>query len=168
MTCSPTANPDIEALTGPGTDITQRFVMECLRMWPTLPMSVRNVMNACVFEDYELEEGVRVVIATGATHNMSNVFPNPFIFDIDRFLEPRKEHLGTGYAPYGLGTHTCMGSRMAELQMVIDLLMMAHYFDLEVAPKNYKLKISPFASMSPNKKLKFRIAGQRHELPPLL
>ena len=158
-------DPDLEALTGPGTDITRRFIKECLRMWPTLAMSVRNVMNACVVEGYELEEGVRVLIATTATHYMSDHFPDPFTFDIDRYKEPRREHLGSTYAPYGLGTHTCMGSRMAELQMAIDLLMMAYYFDLEVAPKNYKFKISPFASMSPNKKLKFRVAGKRHELP---
>lgn len=97
---------------------------------------------------------MRVLIATTATHYMSDVFPDPFTFDIDRYKAPRKEHVGSTYAPYGLGTHTCMGSRMAEFQMAIDLLMIAHYFDLEleVAPKNYKLKISPFASMSPNKK----------------
>ena len=157
-------DPDIEALTGPKTDVTRRFVMECLRMWPTLSVSARTVMNACMVEGYELEEGVRVIVATTATHYMSDVFPDPFTFDIDRYKAPRKEHLGSTYAPYGLGTHTCMGARMAELQMVIDLLLMAHYFDLEVAPKNYKFKISPFASMSPNKKLKFRIAGKRREL----
>ena len=157
-------DPDLEALTGPGTDITRRFIMECLRMWPTLAMSCRHVMNTCVVEGHELEEGTRTIIATTATHYMDDVFPDPFTFDIDRYKAPRKEHLGSSYAPYGLGTHTCMGSRMAELQMAIDLLMMAYYFELEVVPKNYKLKIAPFASMSPNKKLKFHIAGQRREL----
>ncbi|WP_419847374.1 cytochrome P450 [Candidatus Poriferisocius sp.] len=162
-------DPDLEALVGPGTDITRRFIMECLRMWPTISMSVRNVMNACVVEGYELEVEARVLIATTATHYMDDVFPDPFTFDIDRYKAPRNEHLGSTYVPYGLGTHTCMGSRMAELQMAIDLLLMVYYFDLEIAPKNYKLKIAPFASMSPNKKLKFHIAGQRQELsPPLL
>ena len=159
-------DPDLEALVGPGTDITRRFIMECLRMWPTISMSVRNVMNACVVEGYELEVEARVLIATTATHYMDDVFPDPFTFDIDRYKAPRNEHLGSTYVPYGLGTHTCMGSRMAELQMAIDLLLMVYYFDLEIAPKNYKLKIAPFASMSPNKKLKFHIAGQRQELSP--
>ncbi|WP_419848707.1 cytochrome P450 [Candidatus Poriferisocius sp.] len=159
-------DPDLEALVGPGTDITRRFIMECLRMWPTISMSVRNVMNACVVEGYELEVEARVLIATTATHYMDDVFPDPFTFDIDRYKAPRNEHLGTTYVPYGLGTHTCMGSRMAELQMAIDLLLMVYYFDLEIVPKNYKLKIAPFASMSPNKRLKFRIAGQRQELSP--
>ena len=158
-------DPDREALTGPATDVTRRFIMETMRLYPIVPMSVRNVMNACVVEGYELPEGARVFIATTSTHYMSDLFPDPFTFDIDRYQAPRKEHLGTGYAPYGLGTHTCLGSRWTELQLAINLLMMVHYFKLEIAPKNYKLKINPFPSMSPNKKLKFVVTERRHELP---
>ena len=157
-------DPGAEAFTGPATDVTQRFIMECLRLYPTVPISIRNVMNTCVVEGYELPEGTQVHIATTATHYLNELFPDPFTFDIERYAAPRKEHLGSGYAPYGLGTHTCLGSRMAEMQMVMNLLMIAHYFEFEVA-KNAKLKISPFPSMSPTKKLKFVVAEKRHELP---
>ena len=51
------------------------------------------------------------------------------------------------------------------MQLTVNLLMIAHYFTLEVAPANYKLRISPFPSMSPNRKLKFRVAEQARELP---
>ena len=158
-------DPDREALSGPGTDVTRRFIMECLRVYPIIPMSIRNVMNSCVVEGYELPEGSQVFVAQTATHYMSDLFPDPFKFDIDRYSEPRKEHVGTGYTPYGLGTHNCLGSRWTELHMAINLLMMVHYYELEIAPKRYKLKISPFPTASPNKKLKFRVVGQRHELP---
>ena len=43
-------------------DVTHRFLMECLRLYPIVPMSLRNIMNACVVEDYELPVGSRVVI----------------------------------------------------------------------------------------------------------
>jgi hypothetical protein len=43
--------------------------------------------------------------------------------------------------------------------------MIAHYFTLEVSPANYKLRFSPLPSMKPSKKLKFRIAEQKRELP---
>ncbi|MCY3576360.1 MAG: cytochrome P450 [bacterium] len=158
-------DPDRETLTGPAIDVTRRFIMECLRMYPIVPMSVRNVMNQCVVEGYELPEGARIFIAQTATHYMSDHFPDPFTFDISRYEAPRKEHIGSTYAPYGLGTHTCLGIRWTELQLAINLLMMVHYYELEIAPKRYKLKISPFPSMSPNKKLKFLVAKKRRELP---
>ena len=52
-----------------------------------------------------------------------------------------------------------------ELQLATTLLMLAHYFTFELAPANYKLRISPFPSMSLTKKVKFVISEQRRELP---
>ena len=145
-------------------DVTHRLIMESMRMYPIVPMSVRNVMNTCVVEDYELPEGSQIFIAQTAAHYMEDTFPEPYTLDIDRHLPERNEHLSPGYAPYGLGTHTCLGWRWMELQLGVNLLMIARYFTLEVSPANYKLKINPFPSLSP-KKLKFRIAEQVRDLP---
>ena len=158
-------DPDGEAFTPAAIDVTHRFLMECMRMYPIVPMSMRDVMNACVVEGYELPVGSRIFIAQTAPHYMDDVFPDPFTFDIDRYRPPRNEHRSPGYAPYGLGTHTCLGSRWMELQLTVNVLMIAHYFTLEVSPANYKLRFSPLPSMKPSKKLKFHIAEQKRELP---
>ena len=158
-------DPDGTDFTLQAIDVTHRFLMETVRIYPIVPMSIRNVMNTCVVEDYELPVGSQVFIATTATHYMEEVFPDPFTFDIDRYKAPRNEHLSPGYAPYGLGTHTCLGTRWMELQLAINVLMVAHYFNIEVSPADYKLKFNPIPSMKPNKKLKFRIAELRREIP---
>ncbi len=147
------------------TDVTQRFIMECMRMYPIVPMSIRNVMNPCVVENHELPVGGRVFIAQTSAHYMSEVFPNPELFDIDRYLPPRNEHRSPGYAPYGLGTHRCLGFQVIEFQLIVNLLMVAHYFTLKVSPEDFRLRFNPFPSMSPSKKLQFLIAGQRRDLP---
>ena len=156
-------DPDREAYTPEAIDVTRRFIMETFRLYSIVPMSLRTVMNTCLVEGHELPEGTQVHIAQAATHYMKDVFPDPWKFDIDRYLPPRNEHHSSGYAPFGLGTHTCLGSRQMELQLAINLLMIAHYFTLEV-PANYKLKIDPFPSLSVSKKLKFLVAEQRREL----
>ena len=157
-------DPDSKGFTLAAIDVTHRFLMECLRMYPVVPMSIRNVMNTCVVEDYELPIGSRLFIATTATHYMADIFPDPFTFDIDRYLPPRNEHRSPGYAPFGLGTHKCLGSRWMELQLAVNVLMIAHHFTIEVSPANYKLRFSPLPSMKPSKKLKFRIVERRREL----
>lgn len=157
-------DPTRENFTPEAIDVTHRFLMECLRMYPIVPMSIRNVMNSCTIEGYNVPVGSRVHIAQTASHYMEDVFPEPFTFDIDRYLPPRNEHHSHGYAPYGLGTHTCLGTQWMMLQLAVNVLMLAHYYDIEVAPANYKLRFSPIPSMKPNKKLEFRIAGQRREL----
>ncbi len=158
-------DPSGDAFTPTAIDVTRRFLMECLRMYPIVPMSLRDVMNSCIVEGYELPVGSRLYIAQTAPHYMPDVFPDPFSFDIDRYLPPRNEHNSPGYAPYGLGTHTCLGSRWMDLQLAVNVLMVAHYFNVEVSPPNYKLGFSPLPSMKPNRKLKFLIAEQRRELP---
>ena len=153
--------PDSKDFTPSAINVTHRFLMECLRMYPIVPMSMRSVMNSCVVEDHELPVGTRLFIGQSASHYMENVFPEPFKFDIERYRAPRNEHHSPGYAPYGLGTHTCLSFRWMELQLAVSVLMVAHYFKIEVFPENYKLRFSPLPSMKPSKKLKFRIDEKR-------
>ncbi|MCY4087325.1 MAG: cytochrome P450 [Actinomycetia bacterium] len=158
-------DPSPEDFTKEALDVTHRFIMESMRLYPIVPLSMRTVMNSCVVEGYELPEGSEIYIAQTASHYMSDVFPDPETFDIDRYLPPREEHRGLGYAPYGLGTHTCLGSRWMELQLGINLLMLAHYFTIKVSPEDQPLRISPFPSLSIRKKGKFVIAEKRRKIP---
>ena len=151
--------------TSANMDITSRFINECLRMYPIVPLSMRDVVNTCMVEGYEIPMGSRINIAQTASHYMEEIFPDPFSFDIDRYLPPRNEHKSPGYAPYGLGPHTCLGNQWLTLHIAVNLMIIAHYFTLRVYPEDYELRISPFPSMRPSKKLKFHIAEQRRELP---
>ena len=156
-------DPSGEDITPAAVDITRRFMMECLRLYPIVPMSMRHVMNACVVEGYELPVGTRLHIAQTATHYMDDVFPNATKFDIDRYLPPRNEHHGSSYAPYGLGTHSCLGSRWMELQLTTNILMLARHFTFEVSPKKYQdnVRISPIPSLKPHKSLKLVVTEKR-------
>ena len=51
-----------------------------------------------------------------------------------------------------------------DLQLAVNVLMIARYFVLEVAPRDFKLEFNPFPSLKPSRKLHFRIAEQRREL----
>ena len=158
-------DPNSEDFAASAISVTHRFIMESLRMFPVVPMSIRTVMNTCVVEGYELQEGSRLYIAQTASHYMPEVFPDPWSFDIDRYLPPRDEHRNLGYAPYGLGTHTCLGSRWMELQMATNLLLLAHHFTFEATPSGSGPQFSPFPSVSMGKKVKFVIAEKRREIP---
>ena len=146
-------------------DTTYRFIMECLRLYPIISMMVRNVANSCVFENYSLPLGERLYIIQTASHYMNDCFPEPYEFDIDRYLPSRGEHRGPGYAPFGLDTHSCMGRVWVHFQLAITLLNIAYYFELEPLPMDYKLKIGPMPGLSITKKIKVRIANQLRELP---
>ena len=145
-------------------DVTRRFLMECLRLYPVIAVNLRNVANSCVVEDYSLPLREFLHIVQTGAHYMDDCFPNPYEFDIDRYLPPHNQHRGSGYAPYGLDTHTCAGQAWMRLYLSFTLLTIAHYFEFEPLPKDYELKINPFPALTVSKKLKLRIASQRHEL----
>ena len=153
-----------EAFSPASIDVTHRFIIECLRLYPTVTSSVRTVMNTCSVEEHELSAGTKIFIMTTAPHYMERHFPEPHTLDIDRYLPSRGEHRTPAYAPYGLGTHRCMGSHVVDLMMTLLLLLLVHHFDMEVRPKNYKLKIDAFPSLAPNKRFKVMITGKRREL----
>lgn len=157
-------DPKKEDLTDSAIEVTNRFVMECQRMYPVVHMIPRNVANSCVVEGVELPVGELVFIAHCASHFLEDVFPEPHKFDIDRYLPPRDEHRSPGFAPYGLGTHTCLGMHFMKLQLTLNILMIAHYFKLELSNPNFKFKFNAFPSLSVSKKLKFHVVEQFHDL----
>ena len=146
-------------------DITHRLFLESERLYPVIPWQLRTVMNQCVVNGFELLPKTRLLICHTATHYSGDLFPDPLKFDIDRYLPERREHMKPGaYAPYGLGTHTCLGHRWLELQMVVNLLVIAHHVELQALPENYEMRMNPFPTSAPRKKLKFRVAKVRHHV----
>ena len=140
-------------------DVTVRLCMESARMYPVIPWQLRTVMNECIVSGYEIPTRTMALICQTAPHYAEDLYPEPSKFDIDRYLPDRAEHLQRGaYAPYGLGTHKCLGHRWVELQMAVNVLLIAHHLQLEVVPANYKMGINPFPTLAPSKKLKFRVA----------
>ena len=151
--------PKAEEFTLDAVDVCHRLCMESSRLYPVIPWQLRTAMNPCVINGFEIQPPTRLLICQTAPHYDSDHFKDPLKFDVDRYLPERGEHLVPGaYAPYGLGTHMCLGNRWVELQMGVNVLLIAYHLDLEVLPEDYKLVINPFPTAAPSKKLKFRVA----------
>ncbi len=154
-------DPDKDALSA--IDVARRVYLESQRMYPVIPVQLRTVMNHLVLHGYDIPKDTRVIFGHTATHHLDELFSDAGTFDIDRYAPPREEHKQTGaYVPFGLGTHRCLGSRLVELQMAVNLLLIAHYFNISVTPANYEIGFNPFPTAAPNKKVKIRIDERRN------
>ncbi len=146
-------------------DVTHRFIMEVLRLHPVVPVHLRTAMNTFEVDGMEIPAHSNVVIAFSAPHYDEQYFKDPDAFDIERYKAPRNEHRQSGaYAPFGVGTHVCGGALWTELQLAVNVLLIARHLELDMVPANYKLKVSPLPKLSPNKKFKFRVVRHRHPL----
>ena len=68
-------DPEGEDCTPSAIDATHRFLMESLRMYPIVPMSMRDVMNSCSVEGYEIPVGSRIFIAQTAWERRCEISP---------------------------------------------------------------------------------------------
>ena len=139
-------------------DVTHRAALETMRMYPTAPALPRTVSNSFELGGYRLHAGENVLMAVSVPHYLPRYFPDPERFDIDRYAPPRNEHHQVGvFAPFGLGSHTCLGAGFAEVGIAVTMATLVHEAELTLDPPDYDLTIDPIPIAHPTSAFKFRM-----------
>jgi cytochrome P450 len=104
---------------------------ESLRVRPVVPMTGRLLREPANLGGYDLDEGTVVFAAIYMLHTNPAVYPDPFAFRPERFLESGPETYS--WIPFGGGTRRCIGAAFAELEMRIVLREVLNTVRLEAA-----------------------------------
>jgi cytochrome P450 len=137
-------------------------MMETLRMYPVAYGHVARVAEPLTVEGYRLEPGDDVFVAMTVPHYLPELFPDPDTFDIDRFDPPRNEHNQPGaFAPFGLGSHTCLGAGIAEVQLMVIVAALLRTFRLELDPPDAVLKVEHTPVPTAGAGLRIRVVDRR-------
>jgi cytochrome P450 len=140
--------------------------MEVLRMYPVAGALPRYIAKTFDFGGYTIEAGQQVFIATGVTHFLPAIYRDPYRFDPERFFEPRSEHQQSGaFAPYGLGSRTCLSAGMGEALIMLIMATMLHHVNLELPTPDYKLKTKIAPIPGPDSRFEVRMLGRRSPVP---
>ena len=146
-------------------DVIRRAYMETLRLYSIVAHTVRTVSNTFEFAGCTVPAGTQVILEFSLPHRMPEYFPDPNAFDIDRFAPPRDEHQQpNAYMPYGIGTHRCLGSHLADFLSITTMATILHEADLRTDPSGYVLtsrKIARTPMAHPNKTFRFRVLRRR-------
>jgi cytochrome P450 len=133
-------------------------ILEILRYYPVGPGVPRTAIDTFEFGGCSIPQGANVLVGTAVTHFLPQFFPDPFTFDIDRYLEPRHEHHQPNvFAPFTIGEHTCLGAGMAEIQVMATIAGIVNEVDLCLDPLDYKLRYKSAPSRGPSHDLAVRI-----------
>ena len=141
-------------------DVIHRAAMETIRLYPLVPALLpRTVSNSFEFAGYRIAAGETVLVANTMPHLMPEYFPDPQRFDIDRYTAERAEHRKPGvYVPFGVGTHSCLGGRLAEALIALNMAAIFREAELALDPPDCKLKTREKMGMKPL--FKFRLMSQ--------
>jgi cytochrome P450 family 135 len=100
-------------------DYLRATISESLRLRPVIPLAGRRLARELVADGLTLPAGTDVTPAIWLTHTRADVYPEPFAFRPERFLEEGPETYA--WIPFGGGIRRCLGAAFAEFEMRIAL-----------------------------------------------
>ena len=92
---------------------------ESLRLRPVVPLAGRRLASDLNAAGLHLPAGTDVTPAIWLTHTRPDLYPDPYAFRPERFLDDPPG--GYGWIPFGGGIRRCLGASFAEFEMRIAL-----------------------------------------------
>ena len=106
-----------------GGPFVEATIRETLRLRPALPIVARAVKAPYDLGEHRIPVGTTIVPAILLLHHRPDIYPEPYAFRPERFLEgPPDPHT---WIPFGGGVRRCIGARFAlqEMQIVLSTLL---------------------------------------------
>jgi cytochrome P450 len=100
-------------------DYLRATISESLRLRPVIPLAGRRLAKELVADGLTLPPGTDVTPAIWLTHTRADVYPEPFAFKPERFLENGPDTYA--WIPFGGSVRRCIGATFAEFEMRIVL-----------------------------------------------
>ncbi|TAG30902.1 MAG: cytochrome P450 [Rhodobacterales bacterium] len=129
-----------------GTMGTLRFTRdvfrEALRLYPPVPMMVRETTVAEDFRGRAVKPGAQVVLSPWHLHRHERLWDRPDDFDPDRWAGEGKEAARDGYLPFSRGARVCPGAGFAMLEGTLLLAHLVRAFRFEALPGKVPVPIA--------------------------
>ena len=108
---------------------------ESIRLVTPVQWAMRRTIRDTDLLGYYLPEGTNVIAFPGMNHRLSELYPDPYTFDPNRFAEPRNEHKKHryGFTPFGGGAHKCIGMAFGQLEVKTIMHRLLRKYRLEPA-----------------------------------
>lgn len=112
--------------------LSRAIFREAMRLYPPVPMFVREAKCPETFRERKLAPGAQVIVSPWHLHRHERLWDNPDGFDPARWDTPNgKECLRAAYIPFSTGARVCPGAgfAMAEGPLILSLLLRAFRFE---------------------------------------
>ena len=106
---------------------------ESLRLYPPVPMMVRETTVPETFRKREVPIGAQVVLSPWHLHRHERLWDNPDGFDPTRWATPvGKTSAREAYMPFSAGPRVCTGAGFAMIEGVLLLALLVRAFRFEI------------------------------------
>ncbi|MBX9589051.1 MAG: cytochrome P450 [Hyphomonadaceae bacterium] len=111
--------------------LTQQVIKESMRIYPPVPMMSRQAVADTALGGHAITAGTSVVLPIYALHRHAARWPNPHLFDPERFAPEQEAKMSRyQYMPFGAGPRICIGMAFAMIEataMLASMLQCARF-----------------------------------------
>ena len=104
---------------------------ETLRLHTILAETGRVLVSPLKLFGRTLSPGVSVIISIAGIHHDPALYPEPYVFDPQRFID--RAYSPYEFLPFGGGHRRCLGANLAEFEMRVTLAELVTRWDFEAA-----------------------------------
>ncbi|XP_063071962.1 25-hydroxyvitamin D-1 alpha hydroxylase, mitochondrial [Engraulis encrasicolus] len=115
-------------------------VKEVLRLYPVIPANARVVHRDIKVGDYLLPKNTLITLCQFATSRDPAQFPEPHSFVPQRWLNRDEGHHPYASLPFGVGKRSCIGRRIAELELYLAIARIVTQFEVRPDPEGGEVR----------------------------
>jgi cytochrome P450 len=113
--------------------VTRDIFREVLRLYPPVPMMVRETVAPESFRDRDVPRGSQIVLSPWHLHRHERIWDNPDAFDPGRWATENGRSSGrTAYMPFSSGPRVCTGAGFAMAEGVLLTAMLLRHYRFDV------------------------------------
>ncbi|MHC5598556.1 MAG: cytochrome P450 [Nostoc sp.] len=136
---------------------TQQVIKESMRLYPPVPLMGREAAVDTHIGDYEIPQGMAIMISQWVMHRHPKYFKNPEAFKPERWTQEFEKQLPKGvYIPFGDGPRICIGKGFALMEAALLLATIAQRFQIDLVP-GYPIVPQPSITLRPETGLKVQL-----------
>ncbi|MDE3070252.1 MAG: cytochrome P450 [Acidobacteriota bacterium] len=152
-----------ETREGEGDEYVRAVIAESLRLRPVVPLAGRRLAVDLQAGGMTLPAGSDVTPAIWLTHTRPDLYPEPFEFRPERFLDGAPSTYG--WIPFGGGVRRCLGAAFAEQEMRVVLRTVLGRCTLEPVSSRPERAARRNVTLAPRRGTRVRLVAREPRSP---
>lgn len=145
-------------------------IKECQRLYTIVPIYGRRIEEDMSIGNYQVPRGCTCIILSQMVHKDPRYFPNPSVFNPDRFLpENCKGRHPYAFIPFSAGPRNCVGQKFAMMEEKVLVSAVLRQFRIKSLDHRDRLILVPLPLLHPRSSqggIRIRFTPRERRQPP--